>query len=162
LKNKRVIYGILIIVLFIFSFTFGNKLLNIFGKRNKVENVSAQDNIKEVKQMNSFEGTIISIEGNNFGIENPSHLVDYSIYEGDMKWHNEHSVSKAGRLYVTAAYLFCLDNVQIKDNSGKEIKPSDLKVGDTVTVFTKDIKYTESTISKLITSDNLMLIEKKN
>ncbi|MCI8519707.1 MAG: hypothetical protein HFJ51_06715 [Clostridia bacterium] len=170
MKNKRVIFGILIVVIFIFSFTFGGKLLNIFEKTNKEENISIQNNMinQEIKdnsgqqQIASFEGTIISIEEDNFGVENPSHLVDYSIYEGDMKWHNEHSVSKDGRLYVTAAYLLCLDNVPIKDNSGREIKHTNLKIGDTIKVFTKNMKYTEGTISNTITSDNLVLIERKN
>ena len=53
-----------------------------------------------------------------------------------------------------------LDQVPIKDLSGNKINILDLKIGEKINVFTKNIKYTESTISTPITSDYIELIER--
>lgn len=172
MKNKKALFIILniiiVIIVFIVSFIVGIQLLNIFentrdekmtNDKQEVENI--QSSISAPKQVNSFDGIIISMEGRNIGVENPSHLVDYSIYESDIKWHNEHQVVVNDKLCVTASYLLCLDNVDIKDRNGNKISVLDLKVGDNITVFTQDIKYNVSTIFKPITSEHIKLIEKK-
>ena len=56
-----------------------------------------------------------------------------------MDWHNGHSVVSDGKLWVTASYLMCLDNVQIKDKNGNKIGVSDLKPGDNVKIFTNNM-----------------------
>ncbi len=94
-------------------------------------------------------------------MENPEHLVDYTIYEADKKWYDEHKVIINGKVYVKAGYQMNLENVQIKDSDGTNIKISDLKVGDVINVETKDIEYNVSTIFKTLTSDNIILIKKK-
>lgn len=161
---------ITLVIAFFISFAITNRLLNTSNinhieESNAVDNTETEEtkkdvNINENSKNNFFEGIIISIEGTNVGVENPSHLVDYSIYEGDMKWHDKHKIVVDGKLCVTASYLLCLDNVPIKDNNGNEINILDLKIGDTINVFTKNIRYTESTISTPITSDYIELIEK--
>lgn len=166
MKNKKVI---LVIILLVFAIVLIQLL-----KKHKIENIKENannnfvntENIKDfatdIIDKNYFEGIILEIDGSNIRVENPSHLVDYSIYEGDMKWHNEHSVNVDGKLCVTAAYVLCLDNVSIMDSNKKEIGISDLKVGDTINVFTRNLKYTVSTIFSTITSENIELIEKKS
>lgn len=175
MKSNKILIILCIVttlIVFIISFIVTNNLINISENNKIAEKDSIQDNNKNEiiqennmiyeKETNFFEGIIISIERNNVVVENPSHLVDYSIYEGDMNWHNEHHVVVDGKLCVTASYLLCLDNVQIKDKSGNEISVSNLKIGDAINVFTENVRYTESTISAPITSDHIKLIEKEN
>lgn len=175
MKNKKVIFivlGIVIIfAIFIVSFIIGSQLLNMVEEdagevSSKMQNINENtlntvDKKSDItkKQKDSFDGVILKVEGSDITVLNPSHLVDYSIYEGDMDWHNGHSVVSDGKLCVTASYLMCLDNVQIKDKNGNKIGVSDLKPGDNVKIFTKNIEYTASMTSMKVTSENIELVE---
>lgn len=171
---KILIIVIVIIIAFCGSFFIAIKALDSFFNAEEVNNI--QNNTKnevigetiqsdeepiDSIEANSFEGIIVEINGNEITVENPEHLVDYTIYEADKKWYDEHKVIINGKVYVKAGYLLNLNNVQIKDSNGKSIKINDLKVGDTINVETKDMEYNVSTIFKTITSENIVLIEKK-
>ena len=174
-KNLKILIAIIaIIAFFVVSFIIATCLLNMFednkieeitdiksniqNKENDIDNKKRQENNSE---KNEFEGKILDIEGRKLVVQNAAHLVDYSIYEGDMNYHNEHKVNIEGRLYVTASYTLYLDNVQIKDVNRKNINISNLKVGDIIKVFTKNVTYTVDTIFTPLTSDNIKLIEKR-
>ncbi len=58
--------------------------------------------------------------------------------------------------------MLCVDNVPIKDENGNKIEVYDLKIGDTINVSTVNIEYTSKIISELLTSDNIVLIERKS
>ena len=77
-----------------------------------------------------------------------------------MKYHNEHKVIADDKLCVTASYLLCLDTVTIRDGSGNKIDVLDLKIGDILKVYTKNLKYNESIVFMPITSEYIELIEK--
>lgn len=171
---KRKVLKILIIIIaiiatFFSSFFIAIKLLDVTGnEKESMQNVTENKAIEEIEEesinnieANSFEWIIAEINGNEIAVENPEHLVDYTIYEADKKWYDEHKVIINGKVYVKAGYQMNLENVQIKDSDGTNIKISDLKVGDVINVETKDIEYNVSTIFKTLTSDNIILIKKK-
>ncbi|MCI9365378.1 MAG: hypothetical protein HFJ54_01865 [Clostridia bacterium] len=171
---KRKVLKILIIIIaiiatFFSSFFIAIKLLDVTGnEKESMQNVTENKAIEEIEEeptnnieANSFEGIIAEVNVNEIAVENPEHLVDYTIYEADKKWYDEHKVIINGKVYVKAGYQMNLENVQIKDSDGTNIKISDLKVGDIINVETKDIEYNVSTIFKTLTSDNIILIKKK-
>lgn len=173
-QTLKILIGIIaIIAFFVISFIITTQLLSIF-EYNEVEEIAdIKNNAKKKKdevenkkeqednyEKNEFEGKILDIEGKKLVVQNPAHLVDYSIYEGDMNYHNDHKVNIEGKLYVTASYILYLDNVQIKDVNKKNISISDLKAGDIIRVSTKNVTYTVDTIFTPLTSDNIKLIEK--
>ena len=170
MRNRKVILVILsiiiLLIIFIASYIISSQRLNKFQDNIIEVNKDIQDNIKNGKKQEKnnqekfFQGKILSIEGRNIIVENPSHLVDYSIYEGDMKYHNEHKVIADDKLCVTASYLLCLDTVTIRDGSGNKIDVLDLKIGDILKVYTKNLKYNESIVFMPITSEYIELIEK--
>lgn len=183
-KILKIITTISIVTIcFILSFIIGVQVLNIFENRKiekvaDVQNNDIEENIvstneidsiegviinnnNKTNKVNSFEGKIVSIEGTHITVENPSHLVDYTVYESDLEWHHAHKVIIDGKIYLTAGYVLYLDNVQIKDFDGNKINSSDLKIGDTINVTTKNVEYTINTIFTPIKSDNIKLIERK-
>ena len=170
---KILIIVIVIIAVFFSTFFIAIKLLDVTDNKeenniqNRIENKVIENIVEDEEgpitniEANSFEGIIADINGNEITVENPEHLVDYTIYEADKKWYNEHQVIINGKVYVKAGYLMNLKNVPIKDSDGKNIQISDLKVGDTINAKTKDMDYNVSTIFKTLTSENIVLVEKK-
>lgn len=178
------ILGIVIIVCFIVFFMIGLQILNVFGNNvekveeiqenedsknedttsatNSLESVFANSDIEATKS-NSFVGIIeeVDIDNKQILVENPSHLVHHEIYHADYEWRNNHKVTIDGNTYVKAGYLLCLDNVTIKDDNGNKIEVRDLKVGDTINVSTINVEYVNKIIFEPLTSDNIVLIERK-
>lgn len=171
MSQKKILTASLIIIVilisFVISFVVTNNLLNrlatvnIQDSKNQVKELQKKEKEVLIEKTNFFEGKIIGKSGTKIQVENPSHLVDYTVYEGDMNWHNAHKVSEDGKLYVTASYLLFLEGVTIKDDKGKEVEISELKEGDTIYVWTKDITYTANTISTPIMPENIEKIERK-
>lgn len=167
---KAIVFIIGAILLFIFSFIVGTTVLNKSEEskqeevniENNISNESEEENNIKKEEKNFFDGKVLEIRGNELIVENPSHLVDYSIYESDTRWHYNHQVIIDGKLYLTAGYLLNIDNIEIKDSSGNRMDNSKLKVGDDIKVFTRDIEYTINTIFTTLTSENIVLIEKKS
>ena len=58
--------------------------------------------------------------------------------------------------------MLCLNNVPIKDCNGNKIEVRDLKVGDTINVKSINLEYTAKIIYESLTSDNIVLIERKS
>lgn len=118
---------------------------------------------KEATKKNSFVGTIteVDIANKQIIVENPSHLVIDEIYKGDKEWINNHKVMIGEKTYVKVGYLLSLNNVQIKEDNGNKLEIRNLKVGDTIKVNTKNIEYVNKLIFEPITSDHIVLIERK-
>jgi len=181
-----ILISILIIIIFYFiSFKIGLQI-DIESKKNKIEetqqvkeNESFQNNSTHANQTNleekictgydleatknnSFLGIIVEIDivKKQIVVENPSHLVIPEIYK-TCDWKNNHKVTINEETYIKAGYELCLNNVPIKENNGKKIEIHDLKIGDNIKVSTKNVEYTNKLIYETLTSDNIILIERK-
>lgn len=186
-KIFRILIVIAIIIVFFFaSFKIGLQIVSK-DKRTKVEatqdikeNESIQNNSIRVGQTNSeekiytgcdieatkknsFSGTIVEVDmvKKEILVENPSHLVVSEIYK-TCEWKNNHKVTINGKTYIKAGYALCLNNVPIKDYNGKQIDINNLKVGDNINVSTRNVEYNNKLIYETLTSDNIILIERKD
>lgn len=178
---------IMIIVCFIVSFMIGLKIISNISESNTEEieviqkNEDTQNNNTQTSKTSSLEGIIINsdieatkrnaftgiitevdIAKKQITVENPSHLVHHELYHADYEWRKNHKVITDEKTYVKAGYLLCLDNVPMKEDNGNKIEIRDLKVGDTIHVSTVNVEYTSKIIFEPLTSNNIVLIERKN
>ena len=168
---------ILIILGIIVCFMIGLQISNIF-ESNSEENESFQNNNTqtidanleeihtdgdiEATKNNSFLGIIaeIDIAKKQITVENPSHLAVSEIYK-TCEWKNDHKVTINGKTYVKVGYAISLNNVSIRESNGEKIEIHDLKIGDNINVSTRNVEYTNKLIYETLTSDNIILIERK-
>lgn len=183
--KKTISIVIIIIVFFIVFFMIGLQILNSFESNTKeieviqenensqkdntqTSETSSQENIFtnsdiEATKRNGFEGIIeeVDIAKKEITVVNPSHLVYHELYHAD-SGRRKREVIIDNETYIKAAYLLCLDNVPIKDYNGNKIEVRDLKVGDTINVKTINLEYTAKILYESLTSDNIILIERKS
>ncbi len=174
-KTILIILGIIVSI--IVCFMIGLQISNIF-ESNSEENESFQNNNTqtidanleeihtdgdiEATKNNSFLGIIaeIDIAKKQITVENPSHLVVSEIYK-TCEWKNDHKVTINGKTYVKVGYAISLNNVSIRESNGEKIEIHDLKIGDNINVSTRNVEYTNKLIYETLTSDNIILIERK-
>ena len=132
------------------------------SETSSLEEIIINSDIEATKR-NAFVGIItqIDVSKKQIIVENPSHLVHHEIYHADYEWRNNHKVIIDGKIYVKAGYLLCLNNVPIKEDNGNKIEIHNLKVGDTINVSTINVEYINKIIFEPLTSDNIVLIERK-
>lgn len=180
---KKTIFRILVtIIIIIVCFMIGLQISNVFknnveetlqenesfqskdtytSKENLEEKIHTDGDIEATKK-NSFLGIIAEIDifKKQITVENPSHLIISEIYK-TCEWKNTHKVTINDKTYVKAGYVLSLNNVPIREYNGEKIEIHDLKIGDNINVSTKNIEYTNKLIYETLTSDNIILIERK-
>lgn len=180
--KKIISIVIIIIVCFIVSFIIGLQIINTFkNNTDEIEVIQENENSQkdntqtssqediflncdiEATKRNGFEGIIeeIDIAKKEITVVNPSHLVYHEFYHAD-SGRRKREVIIDNEKYIKAAYLLCLNNVPIKDCNGNKIEVRDLKVGDTINVKSINLEYTAKIIYESLTSDNIVLIERKS
>lgn len=119
-KKAKILIGVIIAILFISS-------IGILA-------------IYEGSQYCIYTVQITSIEDNRIIAEDYHNLIPYELYENviDADNYYGHKVIKEDKVYVTQKYQLYLDNVVIKNKKGRKINISNLSIGDTINVITKE------------------------
>ena len=87
---------------------------------------------------NSYTATILDIKDNIIIVEDTSMLIPYELYNGMSNTIYGHEINIEGNKYVSAKYEVYTDGTFIIDINGNDINVTDLTIGDTILIITKD------------------------